>query len=106
MDIRFTSSRHFSRLVVWMLIAGATVIIVIALLARAQLNLQAALTDKPDLAVMILLPEEGIKEVSLLRDLGLERDYLVETNSGLKFVKLRKTGGKWHVAEVNRLRED
>ena len=55
---------------------------------------------------MILLPEEGITDVSLLRDLGLERDYLVETNSGPKFVKLRKTGGKWHVAEVNRLRED
>jgi len=106
MDIRLTSSGHFRHLMVWLLIAGATVIIMIALLARAQLNLHAALTDKPDLAVMILLPEEGITSVSLLRDLGMERDYLAETNSGPKFIKLRKADGKWHVAEVETLKED
>ena len=91
---------------VWLLIAGATVIIVISLLARAQLNLHAALTDKPDLAVMILLPEEGITNVSLLRGMELERDYVVETHEGPKFVKLRKTGDKWYIAEMEKLRED
>ena len=106
MDIRHVSPVRFKDTAVLALIAGATVIIIVSLAARANLNLKAAITDNPDLAIYVLLPEERIDEIELLRDQELERDYLVETKEGPKFVKLRKIGGEWRVAEVDPLRED
>ena len=107
MDIRHLSGHKYRETSVWMLLAAAAIIITFALLARASLNLHAALTDKPDLAVMILLPEEDITEVTLLRDQEQERDYLVTTKEdGIKFVKLRKIGGEWKLAEVEKMHVD
>ncbi len=106
MDIRHVSPVRFKDATVFALIAGAAVVIVVSLAARANLNLKAAVTDNPDLAIYVLLPEEKIDEIRLLRDQERERDYLVETKEGPKFVKLRKIDGEWRVAEVDSLREN
>jgi hypothetical protein len=107
MQIHETSRRTFSAVVVLAMIAGTAVIIAFALIAKATLNVQAALTHKPDIAVLLLLQEEGIAvtDAELLRDLGMERDYLLETEEGPMFAKLRKTGTEWHLAEKTSLRE-
>jgi|GEM_PF-990112 len=107
MDIGHLSGHKYREVSVWMLLAAAAVVITFSLLARATLNLNAALTEKPDLAVMLLLPEEDITEVELLRDQAQERDYLITTKEeGIKFVKLRKISGEWKVAEIERMHVD
>ena len=45
---------------------------------RINAGLKAALTDKPDIAIYLLLPEEEIGRTLLLRDKDNERDYLAE----------------------------
>lgn len=77
---------------------------VAATLGRAASNLKAALTDKPDIAVYLLLEEEGITQSTLLRGRATERDYLVETAEGPKVVKLKKGDEEWYVASKDALR--
>jgi len=107
-DISLASPRNFRIAVLWTLILGAAIVIIFTLIAKASLNVQGALTEKPDIAVLILLQEEGVegREAILLRDLGLERDYVVETATGSLFVKLHKNGGIWQIAESEPLRAD
>jgi hypothetical protein len=108
MQIHETSARTFRAVVILAVIAGTAVIIAFSLISRAQLNLKAALTDKPDIAVLLLMEEMGaeVTDSELLRDLGNERDYLVETSgSGTLFIKLRKAGEEWHIAEQTPLHE-
>jgi hypothetical protein len=78
---------------------------VAAALGRTTLNLNAALTDKPDIAIYLLLPEEGIGKTVLLREKDNERDYLAETKTGPKLVRLRKGNKQWYVEDVQALRE-
>ena len=107
MDIRHLSGGRYREASIWMILAAAAIIITFALLARASLNLHAALTEKPDLAVMLLLPEEDITNVTLLREQGNERSYLVETkDEGIKFVKLQKVAGKWKIVETEDMHTD
>lgn len=89
----------------WALIGSGIVVAAAATLGRAALNLRAALTDKPDIGIYILLPDEGISSTTLLRETDDQRDYLAETRDGPKLIILRKKDGKWEVAEMERLRE-
>lgn len=77
----------------------------IASLARAGYNFRAALTEKPDIAIYLLLPEEGITGTTLLREESDRRDYLVQTSDGPKLVILKKGEEQWFVSEVEKLRE-
>jgi hypothetical protein len=85
-------------------VASILVIGGVALLGRATMNMSAALTDKPDVAIFLLLPDEGITNVDLLRERDDQRDYMVQTKEGPKLVILRK-GEKWYVSKVEKLRE-
>jgi hypothetical protein len=106
-NIAFLSHLGYRRTVSWTVVLSLLIVVAAAFLARATLNLKAALTDKPDLAVFLLLEEEGVTQSTLLRgdEEDRERDYLIETANGPKLVKLKK-GEKWYVAETEALRGD
>ena len=105
MDWHRVSTFRFFHTIGWAVLLCALIVAVAATLGRATLNLKAALTDKPDIAVYLLLPEEEIGRTVLLRDKGDERDYLAETKDGPKLVRLKKGNDQWYVEEVQKLRE-
>jgi len=69
------------------------------------MNFNAALTDKPDIAIYLLLPGENIRETKLLRDSGDERHYLAETEEGPKLIILKRGPEEWFVEYVEKLRD-
>lgn len=89
----------------WALLGSSIVVGATAFLGRTALNLRAALTDKPDIGIYMLLPDEGIRGVTLLRETETQRDYLAETRDGAKLIILRKEGEQWTVTGIERLRE-
>ncbi len=106
MDIRHLSRNRFLSTVGWGLIASLAIVSIAAGLGRATVNLQGALIDKPDIAIYLLLPEEGIRNVELLRENETERHYLTETKSGPKLVVLKKGETEWYVSLIEKLRAD
>jgi len=78
---------------------------IMATLGRASYNFSAALTEKPDVAIYVLLPEEEITSAEILRDKGDERHYLVETKEGQKLVILKRGEKEWFVSLIEELRE-
>ena len=105
MDIRKLPRRHFLHTVVWGVIASIVVVGGAAGVGRATINLRSALTDKPDIAIYLLLPEEEIGKTTLLRESETERDYLAETKDGQKLIILKKGEKEWYVSSVEPLRE-
>ena len=97
-NIRTVSKHKFLRTVVWSILASGVIVVAAAGLGRAARNFEAALTDKPDVALYLLLPNEGITTSSLLRELPNERDYLVETPEGPKLIKLKRGPQAWYVS--------
>lgn len=99
-------SRHgYKRTVLWSLLLSIMIVAAAATLGRAAHNFKAALTDKPDVALYLLLPDEEIGQSTLLKDGETERDYLVETKDGSKFVRLKKGEETWFVSLVEKLHE-
>lgn len=105
MDLSGLSHHRFLSTIGWAIVLSAVIVTIAAFLARATLNLKAALTDKPDLAIYLLLPDEEIGQTTLLREHESERDYLAETKEGPKLVKLRKGEEQWYVAHIEKLHE-
>src|SRR5262245_35014342 len=104
--LQFLQNRlRFGHTYRWAFLWSCLIVAITATLARATLNLAGALVNKPDLAVLLLLPQEDITDSSLLRDKGDERDYLVTTKQGLKIVRLHKGKEHWYVQEKVSLRE-
>jgi len=105
MDFNRVSSFRFFHTIGWAVLLCALIVGLAATLGRATLNLKAALTDKPDIAIYLLLPEEEIGRTVLLREKDNERDYLAETKDGPKLVRLKRGDNQWYVVEVQKLRE-
>ncbi|MFH1443806.1 MAG: hypothetical protein ABIG34_00250 [Candidatus Peregrinibacteria bacterium] len=105
MDWHRVSNLRFFHTIGWAVLLCALIVAVAATLGRATLNLNAALTDKPDIAIYLLLPEEEIGRTVLLREKDNERDYLAETKDGPKLVRLKRGENQWYVEEVQQLRE-
>lgn len=100
------SNKTYMRTVVWAFFLCFTIVICTAFLGRASRNFKAALTDKPDVAIYLLLPDEHIGQTTLLRETAHTRDYLAETKDGEKLIKLvQNTNGVWEVAMMERLHE-
>lgn len=99
-NVHLLSKIRFRHTYVMALLISCLIVAVTATLARATLNLSGALTHKPDIAVLLLLPEEGIWESTLVRAATNERSYLVETRTGPKLVRLKKGTEEWYVGEV------
>lgn len=89
----------------WALLGSSVIVGATAFLGRAALNLRAALTEKPDIGIYMLLPDEGIRNTTLLRSTDTERHYIAETRDGSKLIILRKNGEEWGVIHIERLRE-
>lgn len=89
----------------WALLGSGLIVGATAVLGRAVLNLRAALTEKPDIGIYMLLPDEGIRTTTLLRSTEWERHYLADTRDGPKLIILRKNGEEWSVVHMERLRE-
>ena len=105
MHLSLVSRFRFLHTIGWALLLSCLIVGVAATLARATINLKAALTDKPDIAVYLLLPEEEIGKTTLLRESEDERDYLAETKDGNKLIKLKKGEKEWFVTLVESLHE-
>ena len=104
MEIHRISRKRYLHTVWWAVLGSCLIVAVVATLGRATINFDAALTDKPDVAIYVLLPDAGLKDTTLLRDKGNERHYLAETASGSKLVILRKGDEEWYVAHVEDMR--
>jgi hypothetical protein len=89
----------------WALLVCAIIVSAFAALGRSTLNFKAALTDKPDIAIYLLLPDEGLGHTELLRETEDQRDYLAETKDGSKLVILKKGEEEWYVDRMEELRE-
>lgn len=104
--VHHLSRKTYLHTVVWAVFLCFAIVICTALVGRATRNFKAALTDKPDVAIYLLLPNEGLGETTLLRETELTRDYLAETKDGPKLIKLDKNReGLWEVATMERLHE-
>lgn len=103
--IHSLSENGYRSTVLWAAFCSLAIVAAASAFARASHNFAAALTDKPDLAIYLLLPEEEIGQSTLLREQDTERDYLAETKDGPKLVKLRKGDAEWYVSVVEPLHE-
>lgn len=101
--VHHLSPRKYRHTVLWSVVLCISIVIAAALLGRATHNFQAALTDKPDVALYLLLQEEEIGQSTLIRESETERDYLAETKEGPKLVKLKKGDAEWFVSVVEDL---
>ncbi len=105
MHIQLLPHHQYLRTVLLAVVASILVVGTAAFLGRATLNIRAALTDKPDLAVFMLLEEKEVTRLTVLREAETQRDYLVETKDGPALVQLRKGEKQWYVALEEALHE-
>lgn len=106
MDIYRISRQRYLTTIAWAVLGSAFIVGIAAALGKATLNLHAALTDKPDIGIYVLLEDDGVTNAELLREREDQRDYLVETASGKELVKLKlNTDGEWYIAEREQLHE-
>lgn len=103
--IHTLSHNGYRTTVLWAVFCALAIVVGASAFARASRNFAAALTEKPDLAIYLLLPEEDIGQSTLLREQETERDYLAETKDGPKLIKLKKGEVEWFVSRVERLHE-
>ncbi len=85
------------------LITCILIVAAAALLGKAMVNIQAALINKPDVGIYLLLPELELGQTELLRDMGDERDYWADSNKGELLVHLEKKGNEWVVGSYEEL---
>lgn len=106
MHISLLSRWRYTHTISWALLASCLIVAVAATIARASLNLRGALTaEDASLAVMLLLPEENISEVTMLKASFDSQEFLAQTETGPKVIRVKKYDGKWAVSEKIPLRE-
>lgn len=97
MHIHLLSVSRYRLTMFWAMLFSLLIVGLAATLARASYNVTAALTEKPDIAIFLLLPEEQITQTTLLREHTDERDYLAETKDGPKLIRLKRGPNEWYV---------
>lgn len=105
MELHRVSRKRYLHTMFWALLGSLLVVAIMATLGRASYNFSAALSDKPDIAIYMLLPDDHIKSAEILRDKGDERHYMVETTGGPELVILKKGEHEWFVSNVDKLKE-
>jgi hypothetical protein len=106
MDLSQISKKGFRKTWAWTIALSLMIVATAASLGRATTNVRGALTEKPDLAIFLLLPEEGITSITVLRETPTQRDYLAKTSHGPMLIILKKGEQKWFVATKEPLREE
>lgn len=91
--------------VLWAALCALTIVVAASAFARASRNFAAALTDKPDLAIYLLLPDEDIGQSTLLKEGDVERSYLADTKDGPKLITIKRGEKEWYVFRVEKLHE-
>ena|SRR3989338_379299 len=86
------------------IVVSTVIVVAAAALGRAVHNLHGALTEKPDIAIYLLLPDEDISSVVLLREEEGKRYYLTETKDGPKMITLAKDE-EWYVEKIEPMHE-
>ena len=90
----------------WALLVSSLVVAIAATIGRATLNLQGALmAEDAGLAVMMLLPEEEISEITMLRANADRQEFLAETKDGPMLIRVKRGTEGWFVQEKIPLRE-
>lgn len=107
-QVHALTPKTYRRTTLWSLIFAVIIVAGAAALGRAAHNFKAALTDKPDVAIYLLLENEQLGNTTLLREneTNTERDYLADTKDGPKLVKMKKGEKEWYVDYVEQLRGD
>ena len=105
MEIHHVSRRKFASTILWAVTGSIVIVGVVASLGRATMNLRAAVTDKPDIAIYMLLPDEEIGKTTVLREVEDEVHYLAETKEGPKLIILKKGEIEWYVSKIEPLKE-
>lgn len=95
--IHSLTRRSFTHTTLWAVAITVLIVVAAATLGRAAHNFDAALVEKPDVAIYLLLEDEKIGQTTLLRESENERDYLAETEDGPKLVRLKKGPEQWYV---------
>ncbi len=104
MEIERISRRRYVLTIGWTVLLSLCIIIAVSSLAKATLNIKGALIEKPEIAVYLLLPDEGIIQVELLRETETTRDFLLHTKeNGKLFVKMEKGEEQWYITEKENL---
>ena len=103
--IHSLSRRSFKHTVLWSVVLCTLIEVATAALGRAAHNFNAALTEKPDVAIYLLLPDEGLGNTTLLKETETERDYLAETENGPKLIRLKMGPEQWFVSFIEPLHE-
>jgi hypothetical protein len=105
MHIEHANQRNFFLTVLWSLMLSAAIVAAAAALGRATANVKAALTDKPDIAIYLLMEDANLGRTTLLRESETERAYLAESGSGPLLVTLKRGPTQWFVASKEFLHE-
>ncbi|MBI2636197.1 hypothetical protein HYW84_02615 [Candidatus Peregrinibacteria bacterium] len=106
MDFAFVSRFRYVHTIAWALLLSLLIVSLAATIGRATVNLRGALTaEDGSLAVMMLLPEEKISEVTLVKAGADTQEFLVETKDGPKLIRLKRGEKEWFVQDTVPLRE-
>lgn len=106
MDFAFVSHFRSVHTISWALLLTALIVAVAATLGRATVKLRGALTDEDaSLAAMILLPEEQISQITLVKASSDTQELLAETKTGPKLIRMKRGPEKWFVQEEVSLRK-
>ena len=97
--------RRYMHTVVWSVFLCVVIVLAAAFMGRAAHNFKAALTDKPDVAIYLLLPDEELGNTTLIRETETQRDYLAESKNGPELITLKKGEKEWYVSVVEKLHE-
>ena len=106
MDFAFVSHFRAVHTMTWALLLCSLIVAIAATIGRATVNLRGALTaEDGSLAVMMLLPDEGISDVTLIKASSDTQEFLAETKTGPKLIRLKREPQQWVVQDEVTLRE-
>lgn len=105
-QIHNLSSQRYGHTVLWAVVLSILIVCAMSALGRAARNFKAALTDKPDVAIYLLLKDEQLGNTTLIHtnEDDTVRTYLAETPSGTKLITLRKNQ-QWYADLIEPLHE-
>lgn len=106
MHLSLLSHWRYAHTISWAVLLSLLIVAIAATIGRATINLRGALTaEDASLAVMMLLPEEGIGDITMIRAGAETQEFLAETKDGPKLIRVKRVEGKWAVQEEITLRE-
>jgi hypothetical protein len=105
-DLSHLSRFWYAHTMLWAVLMSALIISIAATIGRATMNLRGALTaDDAGLAVMLLLPEEEISSVTMIKATRDTQEFMAETKDGPKLIRMKRGPKEWFVQDEVTLHE-